>query len=58
MLEQCGIPLSAVKAVFVTHEHTDHVQGLRVFASRNHIKVYASAGTVRALDGMGCLNKV
>ncbi|HIR56744.1 MAG TPA: MBL fold metallo-hydrolase [Candidatus Gallacutalibacter pullicola] len=58
MLEQCGIPLSAVKAVFVTHEHTDHVQGLRVFASRNHIKVYASAGTLRALDGMGCLNKV
>ena len=58
MLEQCGIPLSAVKAVFVTHEHTDHVQGLRVFASRNHIKVYASAGTLRALDGMGCLNRV
>lgn len=58
MLEQCGIPVSAVKAVFVTHEHTDHIQGLRVFASRNHIKVYSSPGTLCALEATGHLNKV
>lgn len=37
-------------AVFVTHEHSDHVAGLRVFVRRYHIPVYATAGTMAALQ--------
>ncbi len=45
-----------LSAIFVTHEHSDHVKGLRVFAARHHIDVYASAGTLQALDEAQVLN--
>lgn len=50
MLKKCEIPLSAIEGIFVTHEHSDHVKGLRVFAGRNHVPVYASRGTLEALN--------
>lgn len=56
MLAKCGIPLSAIEGIFVTHEHSDHVKGLRVFAGRNHIPVYASQGTFEALNDAQILN--
>ena len=45
-----------IEAIFITHEHSDHVSGLRVFASRYHLKVYTSAGTLNSLEEKGILN--
>lgn len=56
MLQKCQIDISAIKAIFITHEHSDHIKGLRVFASRYGFPVYASSGTLEALNDMGCLN--
>ena len=44
-----GVDPARVGAVFVTHEHDDHVKGLRVFCERHHVPVFATAGTLRAL---------
>ena len=45
-----GQQVDKIKAVLVTHEHSDHIRGLRVFASRHSLPVFASAGTFRGMD--------
>ena len=49
MLRLCGIDPLAIGGILVTHEHTDHVSGLRVFAKKFGTPIYASPGTLRAL---------
>ena len=40
-----GLDLSKIKGVFVTHEHGDHISGIRVFCSKNNIPVFMTKGT-------------
>ncbi len=54
-LESIGVEEKAIKAVFLTHEHADHINGLSVFLKRNKIPVYASSGTILALKNKGVL---
>lgn len=39
--------ISCLRAIFVTHEHHDHVQGVGVMSRRCRIPVFANAGTFR-----------
>ena len=54
-LTERGIDPRRLAAIFVTHEHGDHVRGIRVFANRYGLPVYATAGT---LEGMECERRV
>lgn len=56
MLNKIGVDVSRVKGIFITHEHTDHINGLSVFAARHNIPVYASTGTLLALKSKNVLN--
>ena len=43
------ISMKNVRAVFVTHEHTDHISALKVMLKRYDIPLYASRGTLEYL---------
>ena len=42
---------SDMDAILITHEHSDHIQGLGVISRKYHIPIYATAGTIRELRG-------
>ena len=44
-LGSVGIDPDSVTNILVTHEHTDHVKGIRVFVARTGATVHATAGT-------------
>lgn len=48
-LELNNIPLKAVQAVFITHEHSDHVSGLKMLTKKTGIAVYGQKRTLQRL---------
>lgn len=54
-LDCIGVDISDIGAIFVTHEHTDHIKGMRALASKYGIDVYTSQGTIEKLEQGGKL---
>lgn len=46
-LLKLNLSMSKVKAIFVSHEHSDHIRGIPVLAKKYNLPVYISAGTLR-----------
>lgn len=41
-----GLTIKKVKAIFISHEHGDHIKGLEVLSRKHQIPVYISTGTL------------
>ena len=48
-LDEIGVSPSELCGIFVTHEHSDHIGGLRVFATRYNLDVYAHPDVIAAM---------
>ncbi|PWU08101.1 MAG: metal-dependent hydrolase [Verrucomicrobia bacterium] len=48
-LKQCDVDPFALKGVLLTHEHSDHTGGLRVFCTKYEIPCYCNSLTAEAL---------
>ena len=44
---------SQLAGIFITHEHSDHIKGMRILASTFNIPVFATAGTMKMLEENG-----
>ncbi|WP_127124711.1 MBL fold metallo-hydrolase [Pseudoflavitalea rhizosphaerae] len=47
-MKRLGLEISVVKAIFVTHEHADHITGISVLSKKHSLPVYITDATMRA----------
>ncbi len=48
-LNQLQLSLSDISAIFVTHEHVDHISAIRTILKKFDIPIYATAGTIQGI---------
>jgi len=48
-LQEINVDISEIDAILVTHEHSDHIQGLRVLAFKHQIPVFANHETAKGI---------
>lgn len=44
--------------IFITHEHSDHIQGLGVFTRRYDVPIYATRGTIKGIKSSKSLGDI
>ncbi len=57
-LQQLSLTGRDIDGILITHEHSDHIQGLGVMSRKFGIPIYATAGTIREIKKSSSLGKV
>jgi phosphoribosyl 1,2-cyclic phosphodiesterase len=46
-MERLGLSMTKVRAIFVSHEHSDHIRGISVIAKKYDLPVFITDGTLK-----------
>ena len=57
-LSELGIKGEELNGILITHEHSDHIQGLGVFSRKYGIPIYATKGTITGIIECKSLGKM
>ncbi|MEE1114593.1 MAG: MBL fold metallo-hydrolase [Eubacterium sp.] len=57
-LNMIGMTGKDLNGIFITHEHSDHIQGLGVLARKLRIPIYATKATCEAILAKGNVGKI
>lgn len=57
-LNGIGLSLTDIDGILVTHEHSDHIQGLGVVSRAHHIPIYGTRLTLEAVRSVKSLGKI
>lgn len=57
-LAQLEVKPENLSGILITHEHSDHIQGLGVFSRKYGIPIYATKGTIKGITEYKCLGKM
>jgi phosphoribosyl 1,2-cyclic phosphodiesterase len=57
-LKELEIKGEELDGILITHEHSDHIQGLGVFSRKYEVPIYATAGTIKGILSYSGLGKV
>lgn len=57
-LAELGLTGEDISGILVTHEHSDHIQGLGVFCRKYEVPIYATKGTLIGIQNYKSLGKM
>lgn len=56
-LKECGITLDSIRAVFITHDHADHIKAVGHLGEKLHIPVYTTALIHAGINRSYCMTE-
>lgn len=56
-LKEVGIGIETIRAVFITHDHADHIKAVGGWGEKLHIPVYATALTHEGINRSYCMTE-
>lgn len=57
-LKKLEIKGEEIDGILITHEHSDHIQGLGVLSRKYELPIYATKGTIEGISGSTSLGKM
>ena len=57
-LKELELSMRDIDGIFITHEHTDHIAGLGVLSRKYEVPIYATRGTIEAIQKTSSVAKI